>query len=1046
MGEIKMDFKLVPMKKIIINILFVLCSTILYAQGPTVRGKVYDETNEPLIGASVLEKGTANGMSTGLDGEFNVTLSKNNAILQVQFVGYKPYELKVKESMNNLKIVLEPDQISLDEVVVVGYGQQKKASVVGAISVVDNKKLQMAAPANLTNAIAGQITGAIVRLSDGNIGGGTTRYSENGDIADADIFIRGKATTNSAAPLILVDGIESSFSNINPEDVEQMSVLKDASATAVYGVRGANGVILITTKRGQLGKPKVSVRAEYRIHKPLKYPKFLGAYEYAYLYNEASRNMGLKEKFTAEDLEHWKKGDDPYGHPDVNWRDMLVRDHFSEKQATFNINGGTKLVKYYISGEYLNAGGPFKGRDFKDYSTNASYNRYNLRTNLDFNLTKSTTLKVSLNGTVEKKNDANHGDSSGQRYAGSFWWDIANLTVHEFPVFNPDGTLNYGLPPTKPNVYGELYGGGYTQRDINSFQTNINLEQKLDFILKGLSVRAMYGGTFNSGSRLIYNIKPAYWNYYADSDTYRLAEAATVPTYTKTTLSPLNKNHFEFSINYNRTFAEDHKVSLMGIYTLTKSELAYNLPVNYQGLAGRATYAYKDKYLAEFNVGYNGSDQFAEGNRYAILPAGSIGWVLSQESFFKENVSFVDFFKLRASYGTAGNDKIGSYRFLYDYVYNSSQSRWGQYSKYPGVYEFGEEAQKTNRPGVREGVLGNDKVTWEIAYKTNLGVDFTLFNNKLSGSFDYFYEDRKDILARREDLPTQNGLLTNDLPAQNIGRVENRGYEITLNFRDNISEFKYNLGLNYTFARNKIKYIAEVEKAYDYQMQKGHPIDSYFGYTWTGSFYDFDDLENPNVPKPTYPVRPGDLMFKDLNGDGVIDDYDKGVIGYAPHPEIIYGFNIGMEYKNLYLNIFLQGAAHVSSSYGSILMNEFTPNVQPKHKGRWVYDPERGLDTRKTATYPALDINGGSQATKELSTFNLINSNYLRVKTIEVGYFLPKKIIEKAGFSSAKVYLNGSNLFTFNKYEPIDPEYYAGSSGAYYPQTKYASVGLNVTF
>lgn len=1011
----------------------------------TISGVIYDEGNESMPGVSIVEQNTTNGTITDINGVFSLKVSSDRAILVISFIGFETQHVSLERGKGTLRIQMREAVKTLEEVVVVGYGYQKKASVVGAISEISNEQLKVAAPANLTNAIGGRITGAIVRLGDGNIGGGNTRYSDDGSLNDAQIFIRGKATTNSAAPLILVDGVESSFSSINPEDIAQMSILKDASATAVYGVRGANGVILITTKRGQLGKPKIFIKSEIRMHQPLNFPTFLGAYEYAYLYNEASRNMGIRERYTQEDLEHWRLGDDPYGHPDVDWRSLLVNDSFLEKQTSFNLSGGTEKVKYFISGEALDAGGPFKGRDFGTYSTNAFYKRYNFRTNFDFDITKTTSLSISLNSSIERKNDPNHDDSSGQRYVGSYWWDIANLTVHEFPVFNPNGTLNIGLPPSKSNVYGSLYAGGFVQRNINAFQTRIVLNQELDFFLKGLSLRGMYGGVFNSGSRLTFQKSPAYWNYSADSKVYKLAQAEITPSYLNSTISPNNRSHFELALNYNQLLNEVHRVSLMAIYIQTQSAIAANLPANYQGVSGRATYAYKDKYLAEFNAGYNGSDQFQKGNRYAFLPAFSVGWVLTEEKLIKDNLIFLDFLKIRGSYGTAGNDKIGSYRFLYEYKYTETGDSWGAYTQYPGVYQLGNVPQDTGK-GLKEGSLGNDNVSWEIARKTNVGVDFRLFNHKLSGVVDLFYENRDNILVIREDIPTQTGLIKSMLPAQNEGRVTNRGYEVSLNYQDKINALKYNVGINYSFARNVIDYIAEVEKPYTYQMQKGHPIGTLFGYTWTGKFYDYPDLEDPNVPKPTYPIKAGDLMFVDLNNDGIIDDYDRGAIGFPSIPEIIYGVNVGVEYKGFYSQVFFQGATNVSSTYGNILMNEFSPNVQPIHLGRWVYDPARGLDTRATATYPSLDINGGSQATREMSSFKLIDSSYLRLKSVEIGYVLSNKFLKKIGVSNLKIYLNGANILTFNLYKPIDPEYYAGSSGAYFPQTKYYSIGANVNF
>ena len=1032
------------MKKIIIFLFMIICSVGLFAQSVKVTGTVVDDTNSPLPGVNIVVTGSGQGVVTDFDGKYSISLPSNKSTLEFTFIGFQKQQLKLKPNQTVLNVTMVSESLVLDEFVVVGYGSQKKASIVGAVSNIKNEEIKTAAPANLTNAIAGRITGAIVRLGDGNIGGGTDRYSSNGELANAQIFIRGRATTNAAEPLILVDGIESSFANINPEDIAQFSVLKDASATAVYGVRGANGVILITTKDGQLGKPKVSFKAELRRHESLAFPEFLGAYDYATLYNEALKNAGTSPKYTNEDLEHWRTGDDPYGHPDVNWRDWLVDGSFTEQQYSFNLNGGTDRVRYYVSGDYLYAGGPFKGTDLGEYTTESYYKRYNLRTNFDFTVTKSTTLNVKLNAMTDLKNDPNYNDSSGARYKGSYWWDIIQLPVHEFPVYNPDGSLAYGLTEAVKNVYANVVDGGYYQRSLNQFQSNVTLTQKLDFITKGLSFRAMYGNVYKSGSEFTYTHAPALWSYDVSRDAYTLRSRESMPSYSATDFTPYNSIHWETALNYDRTFNKVHKVSLMGIYIQTQYNNGYALPTSYRGVSGRATYGYRDTYLAEFNVGYNGSDKFAKGKRYALLPSMSLGWVISNEPFFKNNVSWVDFLKVRGSYGTAGNDKIGSYKYLYLYQFNSSGTRWD--SGWDGaIYYFGETAQSAGK-GLREGALGNDNVTWEIAHKYNVGLDFYAFGNKLNFTTDVFLEKRNDILLIRQDIPTQTGLSTSILPAQNAGKVTNKGFEVSASWNDKIGELGYNLGFNYTFARNTIDYIAEVEKKYPWQMQRGHSIGQTFGYTWTGKFYDFADLENPDVPKPTYPVYPGDLMFEDLNGDGIIDDYDSGAIGKPTVPEIVYGFNVGLNYKNVYGTVFFQGAANVSSYYGAELTHEFKNNVQAKHLGRWVYDEEKGLDTRATATYPALRLDGGSTATRATSTFHQINSAYLRVKSVELGYNLPARLTKPFGISAMKVYLNGSNLFTFTDYKYIDPEYTSGSRGPYFPQTKFYSVGLNLNF
>jgi TonB-linked SusC/RagA family outer membrane protein len=1030
------------MKKSIIILFFFVSTFCLFARDKVIRGTVVDTNDEPLIAVSIVVTGnTYIGTLTDMDGNFSLTVPENTKSITFSYVGFEKQVVTLKPAQTVINIKMQEDTKVLSDVVVVGYGTQQKASIVGAISNISNEQLKVAAPSNLTNAIAGRITGAVVRMSDGNIGGGTDRYSNDGTLADAQIFIRGKATTNSASPLIIVDGVESSFSNINPEDIAQFSVLKDASATAVYGVRGANGVILITTKEGQIGKPKVSVKAEIRMHKPLAFPEFLGAYDYAVLYNEALKNMGSAPKYSDADIEHWRTGDDPYGHPDVDWRDILVKDHFYEQQYSFNLNGGTEKVRYYVSGEYLHSGGPFYGFDLGSYTTNSYYKRFNLRTNFDFSITKTTSLNVKLSTINDKKNDPNHDDSSGARYMGSFWWDIVSLPNNEFPIYNPDGSLAYGRNYAANNVYANLVDGGYYQRMLNRFQTNITLNQKLDFITKGLSFRAMYGNVFNYGSTMSFSHMPALWRYNVQRNDYSLITAETMPEYSASTYPSMNRIHVESALDYSRLFGL-HRVGAMAIYIQTMDNYGYALPTNYRGVSGRMTYSYADRYLFEFNAGYNGSDKFSKGNRYAFLPSFSAGWILSNEEFMKE-AKQIDNLKVRGSFGTVGNDKIGSFKYLYRYEYVPSSGWDSGFDAY--TYRFGAEPQETGK-GLREGTIGNDKVTWEIAKKYNVGVDLSAFGQKLNVTVDLFKENRKNILLIRQDIPTQTGLLTGILPAENAGRVSNKGFEVSASYSDKIGNLGYSLGGNFTFARNNIDYIAEVEKRYPYQMQKNHPIGQVFGYTWTGKFYDFADLEDPTVPKPSFPVYPGDLIFKDLNGDNIIDDYDKGAIGFPSIPEIIYGFNVGLSYKNFSANFFFQGASNVSSYYGQELTNEFVANVQERHLGRWVYDPEKGLDTRATATYPALQVNGGSTSTKAVSTFNVFNTAYLRLKSTEIAYEIKSKELKQNFISSIRVYMSASNPLTFTRYKHIDPEYTTDSKGPYFPQTQFYSLGLNVNF
>ena len=1017
------------------NLFFVMQ---FFAQNISIEGRVTAAGDrEPLPGVNILIKGaTGQGTVTDIDGNYRISVPAGSVLIYSS-IGFETQEITVG-NQRVINIVMNEDIEILQEVVIIGYGQQKKASVVGAISNIGQEELTMAAPTNLSGAVAGRIPGVLARLGDGNLGGGDNRYTTQ-EMDNSSIFIRGRATPNNAAPLVLVDGIESDFARVNPQDIEQFSVLKDASATAVYGVRGANGVILITTKRGALGRPKVTINSQFRMHQPLAFPRPLGAYDYAVLYNEALRNMGSPPLYTEEDIEHWRLGDDPLNYPDVDWYDEMVKDHFYEQHHTVNVRGGTEDVKYYISGEYNHAGGPFDAGP----GLESRYDKFNLRTNFDFNLTKSTLLNVNLNGRLEDKFDVNYGESTGQRYYGSFWWAILATRGNVSPIKNPNGTWAYGSDDDW-NKMATLKEGGYRHRSTNTLEGSVSLNQKLDFITPGLSFRGMYGAVIASGVRKVINPEriPALYSYDSKTDTYTLRRAEGFRTNAMGVLPYTRRFHFEGALNYEKNILEDHQITAMAIYIQSQRESDATLPVSYRGMSGRVTYGFKSKYLAEFNMGYNGSDQFAKGKRYAFLPAFSLGWVLSEENFIKENMKFIDFFKIRGSYGTAGNDKIGDYRYLYRYEFNKvSNSGWTDYMH--EVYNFG--LTPVSQSGIEEGALGNDNVSWEIAKKTNAGIDLMLFNNRINFTGDLFRENRSNILVRRADIPTQTGLVIDKLPAQNIGRVTNKGIELSLSYSDKIGEVGFTVGGNYTFARSNIDYIAEAQLEYPYQMQKDHPIGQNYGYVWTGKFYDYDDLENPDIPKPTGTLYAGDLIFEDLNNDGVIDNRDVAAIGHPTIPEKIFGFNISLTYKNFYLETFWQGASNVSSRFTNELRYEFSPNVLPIHLDRWVYDPERGLDTRETAKYPSLII-GGSAQTKANSTFQLLNSEYLRLKTAELGYIVPKKAVERIKLSDMKIFLSGSNLLTFDHIKYVDPEYNSGTRGNYYPPTRFYALGLNITF
>ncbi|MES2378851.1 MAG: TonB-dependent receptor [Bacteroidota bacterium] len=1048
------------MKKIFIFLIFSLACINAFAQGIEVRGTIRDSKGLGSPGISVNIEGTKNGTISNVDGQYTIKVPNANSVLVFSSVG----SITVKEPVRGrteINITMVDDATTLNEVQVVGYGIQKKASVVGAISNIEMKELRQAAPSNLSNALSGRVPGLIARIGDGSAGGIQTRY-QSGILDDAQIFIRGKGTYGNTAALILIDGVEGSLSRLNPEDIDQISVLKDASATAIYGVRGANGVILVTTKKGVLGKPKFSFTSQIRMLKPLDFPVFLGSYDYATLYNEALKNVATATggaytpQYSAADIEHFRTGDDPYGHADVDWEKTINKDHYFEQQHIGSVSGGTDKVTYYISSEYNQSGGIVRSADYNKYN----YRRYNLRSNLGFEISKTTKLNVNLNGLINDQTVPLTPESSGQRTIGVGWYYIVTHKPLDGPVYNPNGTYNTG-PNSAWNINADLYDGGYNRRTGNTLSSTFNLTQTLDFITPGLAARVLYGNNYTSYATKQFNKKPDYYTYNPTTNTYVLDAGATLPSFSavvaSNALTPFGRNqNFEAALTYNKIIEKDHAISALAVATQSSNEVDAAVPANFGGVAGRVTYAYKNKYLFEGNVGYNGSDKFNSEHRYALFPAGAVGWVISEEKFMKDNVKFIDFLKIRGDYGEVGNDKIaGGLAYYYAYSFNAPAGQ-GTSTADPANYSLG--VNGVNQTGLQEGTLPNALVTWEVARKADLGIDIKMFNNRLTFTGDVFLEKRSNILSKRNDAPFFSALIATKLPASNIGKVTNKGIELSLGYADRIGDFSFNVDGNVTYAHNNIDYQAEALKNYPWLYYTGHPIDTEPLYTWTGKFYSVEDLANPKVARPAGTIIPGELMFEDLNNDGVIDPNDLSYQGYNEAPEIVFGWNVNLGYKNFNLSTNWYGATHVAYRTAGAILNEFANNIQPYQKdGRWVYDPSRGLDTRATATYPALVVNG-STTVKMQSTFNKLDASYVRLRAAEFSYTFPKKMMQKLGIASLRIFVSGSNLLTFSpmkKYH-IDPEYIgsnnpsasgtSGTTGVYSPGNKFYATGLNVTF
>lgn len=1008
------------------------------------RGRVVDDKGLPLPGASVVVKGSSKSVGTNLDGEFVMKNVEEGSVLVISFIGFLPKEVKAARQMGD--IALSIDNSELDEVQVVAYGTQKKATVTGAISSIGSKELLRSPNASIGNILAGSMSGI-----------SSVQYSGQPGADDPSIFVRGTATLNNdrAAPLILVDGVERSFFRMDPNEIENVTVLKDASATAVFGVRGANGVILVTTKRGKEGKAEISVSSSVGITQPLRLPEMASSYDHAMLYNEMelSDNPNLLPSqlhFSPFVLDMFKTGTDPIMFPNTDWKSMLFKNSSLQRQHNINISGGTSRVRYFVSLGNLYQDGLLK-RQYEDYDPNYRYNRYNYRSNLDIDVTKTTLLKLNIGGRFESRFEPNNDTE-----VNNIWTEILRAQSFSSPGFI-DGKLvtnsNIYIPHVMRNGFQGYYGKGYRQIADNTSNLDLSVNQKLDFVTKGLSIEAKgaYNTSYSIAKTRASSVEVFHPVYMSTITNPTLA--ITDPSFDRTIVyrqegtnnalsyaesyGKARNWYFDVGTRYDRTFG-NHKVGGLFLYNMSRTYYpqAYtDIPRGYLGLVGRATYSFKDKYLVDINAGYNGSENFAKGRRYGFFPAGSVGWIISEENFMKK-LSFINLFKVRGSYGIVGNDILDSQsRFLY---LSSS------YDANRGGYYFGENIPN-QFPGVEELKLGNPLVTWETAAKQNYGIDLALLKQRLTLTGDLFFENRDDILIQQNTIP---GVVAADLPAVNIGKVDNRGWELSLGWNDKAgSDFRYWTKLNVSFSRNKIVFKDEVPQVEPYLYETGRPTGMNFGYQFNRFFesgdFNEDGSVKDNIPKhPGGGFKPGDLMLRDLNADNLIDGSDMTYFGYSENPEYTIGFNGGFEFKNFDLSMTWTAATNVSRRFEEDYTRPFNtgsaPLMQYMVDERWT--PEKG----QSATFPRFTSSNRGYNSM-ISDFWVKDASYIRLKNIELGYNLHPEFLKKMGVQRLRVYMNGYNLLTFDHLEFIDPESKVGSRNKY-PNSRIYNFGVNVNF
>lgn len=1017
-----------------------------------ISGRVTDIKGEPLIGVNVTVDGDANGSITNMDGLYEIFVTKKSVVLKFTYIGFKTSEIRTNASTNIYDVTLEEQVNELEETVIVGYGTQRKISNIGAQSSMKMEDIKTPS-ASLTTTLAGRLAGVVA----------VQRTGEPGKDA-ADIWIRGISTPNTSSPLVLVDGVERSFNDIDPEDIESLTTLKDASATAVYGVRGANGVILIKTKPGKVGKPTVSADYYESFTRFTKMVDLADGITYMNAANEAMRNDGIATKNTEDQIRNTIAGKDPYLYPNVDWLKEIFNDWGHNRRVNVNVRGGSEKVAYYASVSYFNETGmTVTDKNINTYDSKMKYSRYNFTTNLNIDVTPTTKVEIGAQGYLGEGN-----------YPAISSADLYNAAMSISPVEYPKMFFVNGeafVPGTSTNnnfnnPYSQATRRGYDNLTKNQIYSNLRVTQDLDMLTKGLKLTAMYAFDVYNEIHVHQDRAESTYNFLDTSVPYdmngqpilqRIYEGSNVLSYKQET-SGNKKTYLEASLNYDRTFNDDHRVSALFLFN-QQSKLLYPkgtledaIPYRMMGIAGRATYSWKDRYFAEFNIGYNGAENFSPKHRFGTFPAFGVGWVVSNEKFWQPLSKAVSFLKIRYTDGKVGNSEVSDRRFMY----LDQMKENGDYG-----YKFGPNGTKWS--GYETVNMAVDLI-WEESRKQDLGIDLKLFNDDLSIVFDLFKERRENILLKREhSIPSFLGYNTS-APYGNIGIIENKGFDGTIEYNKRINkDWVIALRGNVTFNKDKWIQGELPEQKYEWMNQYGHNINGVKGYVAEGLFTqaEIDDmarwesLSDANkaiTPKPFASqfgtVKAGDIKYKDLNNDGQIDAYDQTYISRGDVPTTVYGFGFTIGWKDLSVGMMFQGVAGAERVLNGSSVNPFnggggSGNLYSNIGDRWTED-----NPDQNAFYPRLSY--GSETTSNINNFQkstwwVRNMNFLRLKTLQISYNLPKPWVNKVHLKNAAVYVMGTNLFTLSRFKLWDPELNT-DNGASYPNTTSYSVGINFTF
>ena len=1041
----------IPNKRNILFFLLIVSFSLSAQKNKLVNGNITDTNNQPIPGVNIQDQSNPNiGTVSDFDGNFSISIKPNTTLI-FSYVGFETQTVTVTIE-NNLNIQLKEDLSALEEVTLVAYGKQKKASVIAAVTSVDPIELKTTS-SNLTTALAGRVAGVI-------------SYQRSGEPGrdNAEFFIRGVSTFGYArSPLILIDGIETTsndLARLQPDDIASFSIMKDATATSLYGARGANGVILVTTKVGKEGIVKVNVRYEKSYSTPTRSLDIADPITYMRLHNEAlvtrnalgGRIYSLEKILISKDPNRNKMA-----YPTVNWFDELLEDYTLNSRFNFNVSGGGKIARYYLASTVNTDNGNLKVDPRNNFNNNINFKRISLRSNIDVNLTPTTEVALKFNGNFDDYvGPIDGGEAIYQKAMKAnpvlypkFYEPDAQFQNTSHVLFGNAGQFGGYLNP-----YADLMRG-YKDESYNNFLATVEVKQNLKFITEGLKARLLANTSRYSFYNLERRYNPFYYslgNYDFQSDQYTLValnpnQGTEYLEYNEGNKIITNSTYFEGSINYNRTLNEKHEISgmLIGILRELKyanaGNLQSSLPYRNIGLSGRFTYAYDGRYFSEFNFGYNGSERFAKSERFGFFPSFGLGWYLSNEKFMEPLSNIISKLKFKGTYGLVGNDQIGSAddRFFYISQVNLNDGGLGS--------SFGQEFG-TYINGVSIDRYANDQITWEKAKMLNLGFELGLFG-VVDIQADYFTEYRSNILMDRAQIPASMGL---QAPLRaNVGEASSSGFEFTIDYKDSLSEDLFvSARANFSFATSKYEVYEELDyrnAGLPWRSRIGLNLSQPFGYIAERLFIDEADIANS--PLQTFgEYMPGDIKYKDINNDGVIDINDEVAIGYPTTPEVIYGFGVSASYKGLDLSFFFQGSLNSSffidayntapfiDTSGSAIGNNALLNA-------WANDHWSENDRNLYAAWPRLSDQLVDNNNRN-STWWLRDGSFLRLKSVEFGYSIPDKLASKVNLSSARIYINGSNLVTFSKFKLWDVE--MGGNGLGYPIQQVVNLGLNLNF